>query len=69
VLGRREDLSLLLGQPFHRLTLEQAIEECDHLVSQGGFWHAVTANTDFLAQSSRNREANNVLLGGGQDPL
>jgi len=62
-LGRGEDLSLLLGQPFHRLTLEQALEECDKLVSLGGFWHVVTANTDFLAQSSRNQEAKSVLLG------
>ncbi len=58
-------LSLVLGQAFHRMSLSEAVADCECLILRGGFYHVATANTDFLAQCRRNSAARDVL--GGAD--
>jgi N-acetylglucosaminyldiphosphoundecaprenol N-acetyl-beta-D-mannosaminyltransferase len=62
VAHRSDELSVLLGQPFHRMTLDAAVADCSRLMELGGFWHVVTANTDFMAQAAVSLQAKNVLM-------
>ena len=55
VADRQEPpIAVLLGLPFHDLTLDEALEECRRALAQEKPGYFVTANVDFAAQAYRS---------------
>ncbi len=54
----------VFGIPFANLTLEEAVDHCEALVSERTPRHLLTANVDFLDCCERDPEQRRLILGG-----
>ncbi|MEO0793789.1 MAG: WecB/TagA/CpsF family glycosyltransferase [Verrucomicrobiota bacterium] len=55
-------IAVLLGLPFHDLTMEETLLECRHVLETGKPAYFVTANVDFAAQAFENEELRRILF-------
>ena len=55
-------ITALFGQPFSRTTFTGAVEHCGELLRRRGPSRIVTANVDFLARASKNKELRKLLF-------
>ncbi len=53
---------VLLGIPFHDVTMGETLAEIDRMVSEGTPRYLATANLDFAAQASRDVELQRILM-------
>ncbi len=53
---------VLLGVPFHDLTLEETVQEIARVIAQREIRYLATANLDFAAQASRDVELQRILV-------
>ena len=53
---------VLLGVPFHDVTMDETLAEIDRIVSEGTPRYIATANLDFAAQASRDVELQRILM-------
>jgi N-acetylglucosaminyldiphosphoundecaprenol N-acetyl-beta-D-mannosaminyltransferase len=53
---------VLLGIPFHDVTMEETLAEIDRIIFQGTPRYIATANLDFAAQASRDVELQRILM-------
>ena len=53
---------VLLGVPFHDVTMDETLAEIDQIVSDGAPRYIATANLDFAAQASRDVELQRILM-------
>lgn len=54
--------AILLGVPFHDVTMEETLDHIDWLVTRGQPSYLATANLDFAAQASQDVELQRILL-------
>src|SRR5437879_99942 len=52
----------LLGVPFDRVTMAEAVQRIDQMAASRESHYVVTANADFLAQSRQDVELRRILL-------
>ncbi len=55
-------ISLLLGLPFHELSMEEALNDCHLALDSSNPKYFVTANVDFIAQSYQNPQLRKILF-------
>lgn len=55
-------LVLLLGLPFHDLTLDETIEECGEMMSTEDPNYIVTANADFTTQANQDEDLRRIVF-------
>jgi N-acetylglucosaminyldiphosphoundecaprenol N-acetyl-beta-D-mannosaminyltransferase len=53
---------VLLGIPFHDVTMDETLAEIDHIVCERVPRYIATANLDFAAQASRDVELQRILM-------
>src|SRR5438045_8977428 len=53
---------VLLGVPFHDVTMEQTLAEIDYIIAGGAPRYIATANLDFAAMASTDVELQRILL-------
>jgi N-acetylglucosaminyldiphosphoundecaprenol N-acetyl-beta-D-mannosaminyltransferase len=53
---------VLLGLPFHDLTLEEALQDCREMLHRSGNHYLVTANVDFTAQANRDADLRKIVF-------
>jgi exopolysaccharide biosynthesis WecB/TagA/CpsF family protein/anti-anti-sigma factor len=53
---------VLLGVPFHDVTLEETVQEIARVITQREIRYLATANLDFAAQASRDVELQRILV-------
>jgi len=53
---------VLLGVPFHDVTMEETLQHIDEMVAEGRTRYLATANLDFAAQASKDVELQRILL-------
>ena len=53
---------VLLGVPFHDVTMDETLAEIDRLVCEKTPRYIATANLDFAAQASRDVELQRILM-------
>lgn len=53
---------VLLGIPFHDVTMDETLAEIDRIVLEGKPRYIATANLDFAAQASRDVELQRILM-------
>lgn len=56
------DISMTLGLPFHRVTEDEAMTECQAALDSGTPNHFTTANADFVARAWNSPELRKILL-------
>lgn len=57
-----EDLVLLLGLPFHNLTIEEALSACEGSMNRKNPEYFVTANVDFTLKAYHDDELRQILF-------
>ncbi len=60
--GQEPPIAMVAGLPFHLLNKEEAVEECLRLMEWDATHYIVTANSDFIAQSSKNEELRDIIF-------
>lgn len=55
-------IAVLLGLPFHDLTMDEALEECRRALNNTRPVYFVTANVDFAAQAYENDQLRKILF-------
>lgn len=55
-------VSLLLGLPFHEISMGEALEACKHTLEAKTPQYFVTANVDFAAQAYKNEALRTILF-------
>lgn len=56
------DISMTLGLPFHRVTEDEALAECQVALDSGTPNHFTTANADFVARAWNTPDLRKILL-------
>jgi N-acetylglucosaminyldiphosphoundecaprenol N-acetyl-beta-D-mannosaminyltransferase len=57
-----EWLVAILGVPFHRITIDHAVDRIDSMVSDGACHYVVTPNVDFLVKVQRDDGLRRILV-------
>lgn len=55
-------ISVILGLPFHALTMADAINECERTIQGKVPCYFVTANLDFATQASKDADLKNIIF-------
>lgn len=61
-MKKEPPLVVLLGLPFHDLSLEEIIAECGEMMDEKSPHYVVTANVDFTTQADRDADLRKIVF-------